>query len=217
MITSFRVRQRQQQKINRQDLSEYLIFHHRLPLKDLSTQIQKYHHLQMNHNWLSRASMRKESGKKELKKMSNREPNVLLMIVYAKCRLDKTKMNRNEIHAWLMITYRKKRHDRMKTRISESSVWPRNDYAKKQLVQQKVLRKHTNAFEVSVCDVDSVHWKKRVEQTPIVSNGHELFQLNRKTNVFKISSSKHPCRCWSRPSVLFVISEHSSVRWTNMM
>ena len=105
----------------------------------------------------------------------------------------------------------------MKTRISESSVWPKNDYAKKQLVQQKALRKHMNAFEVSACDVDNDRWKTRIERIPIVSTGPELFQLNRKINTFKISSSKHPCRCWSRPCVLCVISEHSSVRWTNMM
>ena len=87
----------------------------------------------------------------------------------------------------------------------------------KRLVQQKVLRKLMNAFEVSACDVDSVHWRTRIERTPIVSNGPELFQLNTKTNVFKTSSSKHLCRCWNRLCVLSVILEHSSVRWTNTM
>ena len=131
----------------------------------------------MNHNRLYGASMQNESVKKEL--------NVLLMVVYVRCCLDKTKMNTNETNVELMIENEKKR-----------------------LVQPKVQSKLMNAFDVSACDVDSVHWKTRIERTPIVFTGPKRFQQNTKTNVFKISSSKHPCRCWNRLCVLFVISGH---------
>ena len=128
-----RVRQRQRQKTTRQHLCECRIFHHRLPLKGLLTQMHQYRHLQMNHKRLYRASMQKESVKKELEKMSNKGLNVLLMIVYAKCRLDKThseedelvktKTNPNEAFAWLMTVNRRKLLVKTKMNRNETHAW----------------------------------------------------------------------------------------------
>ena len=66
--------------------------------------------------------MQKESTEKELQKLKTKRLNVLLMIGYAKCRLDKMKTNRNEIYAWLLIANTKKLSVEMKTRISETRV-----------------------------------------------------------------------------------------------
>ena len=106
------------------------------------------------------------------KKMSSKRLDVLLML-----RLRTVSARQNEDESQRKKRLADDRQQKEATRATESTA------KTNERIQSISVRRRQRSLET------------RIERNPIVSTGPELFQLNRKTNVFKISSTKHPCRC----------------------